>query len=165
MRSQLAFASSFRSRARRALHRGARAARVSFPGVALVSLFALIALLSALPASAAGNVPAPSQGSAAEILPLLAVQQAQLTALDGSSNDWFGYSVAVSGDTALVGAPLHSVSANAAQGAAYVFVRSGTTWSQQAQLTATDGAANDNFGTAVAIDGDTALVGSPTTPS
>jgi hypothetical protein len=89
------------------------------------------------------------------------VQQAQLTALDGSSNDWFGYSVAVAGDTALVGAPLHSVSANAAQGAAYVFVRSGTTWTQQKQLTANDGAANDNFGTAVALSGDTALVGSP----
>ena len=161
MRSRLAFAPGFRSRARRALRRGAQAARTPFPGVALVSLFALIAILSALPASAAGNVPAPSRGSASEFLPLLALQQAQLTALDGSSSDWFGYSVAVAGDSAVVGAPMHSVAANSAQGAAYFFVRSGTTWSQQAQLTATDGAADDNFGSAVALSGDTALVGSP----
>ena len=42
---------------------------------------------------------------------------------------------------------------NSNTGAAYVFVRSGTAWSQQAELTAADGAANDYFGTSVAISG------------
>ena len=47
------------------------------------------------------------------------------------------------------------------QGAAYVFTRSGTTWTEQQKLTASDGGANDFFGTSVAIDGDTAVAGAP----
>ena len=82
-------------------------------------------------------------------------QQQQLTASDGAASDKFGASVAVSGDTAIVGA----TSANSDKGAAYVFVRSGTTWTQQAQLTASDGAASDNLGVSVAISGNTAVVG------
>ena len=59
--------------------------------------------------------------------------------------------VALSGDTALVGG----------NEAAYVFTRSGTTWSQQAVLTTRVGSPNSYFGSEVAIDGDTALVGAP----
>ena len=70
-------------------------------------------------------------------------QQAKLTAADGAAGDEFGCSVAISGDTAVVGARYDAVGANADQGSAYVFVRSGTTWSQQAKLTAADGAADD----------------------
>ena len=47
------------------------------------------------------------------------------------------------------------------QGSAYVFVRSGTSWSQQQKLTANDGAAHDGFGYSVAISGDTVVVGAP----
>ncbi len=86
-------------------------------------------------------------------------QQAELVSSDGASNDGFGWSVAVSGDTVVVGAPFHSVGGNSSQGAAYVFTDSGTGWTQQAELTATDGAASDKFGAAVAISGDTVLVG------
>ncbi len=86
-------------------------------------------------------------------------QQAQLTAADGAAGDLFGSSVAFSGDTALVGAPADDSGANTNQGSAYVFTRSGTTWTQQAQLTAADGAGSDNFGTTVALSGDTAIVG------
>jgi FG-GAP repeat len=86
----------------------------------------------------------------------------ELTVPDGAAKDTFGSSVAIDGDTALIGAPSHQVSDNAAQGAAYVFVRSGNSWTQQgAVLTAPDGAANDTFGSSVAVDGDTALVGAP----
>jgi hypothetical protein len=85
----------------------------------------------------------------------------QALAAGGAANDQFGFSVALSGDTALVGAPLRDVGANADQGSAYVFVRAGTTWTQQAQLTAAGGAASDQFGAAVALSGDTALVGAP----
>ena len=88
-------------------------------------------------------------------------QQAKLTASDGAADDYFGQSVALAGDTALVGADRADVGGNADQGAAYVFVRSGTSWNQQAKLTASDGAANDYFGYSVALAGDTALVGAP----
>src|SRR6185437_14887768 len=76
-----------------------------------------------------------------------------------ASGDDFGFTVSVSGGTALVGAPQHHVGANVGLGAAYVFVQSGTTWTQQAELTASDGAASDNFGTAVSVNGGTAIVG------
>jgi MYXO-CTERM domain-containing protein len=88
-------------------------------------------------------------------------QQAELTANDGALNDLFGSSVSVSGGTALVGAPSHQVGATFEQGAAYVFVQNGTTWTQQAELTASDGAAYDMFGSSVSVGGGTALVGAP----
>jgi hypothetical protein len=91
-------------------------------------------------------------------------QQAELTAADGALGDRFGWSVAVSGDTALIGAFDHTVNGNRFQEAAYVFVRSGTTWAQQAELTAADGSGDDNFGNAVALDGDTTVVVAPTKP-
>jgi nucleoside-specific outer membrane channel protein Tsx len=86
-------------------------------------------------------------------------QQAELTAPDGAELDDFGYSVAVDGSTVVVGAPWHTGGSNKCQGAAYVFVESGGTWSQQAELTASDGAANDQFGLTVALSGSTAMVG------
>lgn len=81
-------------------------------------------------------------------------------------------SVAISGDTLVVGAPGEDSSAmwidgdqgdNAAEdaGAAYVFVRDGDAWSQQAYLKASNAGAGDRFGQTVAIDGDTVLVGAP----
>jgi hypothetical protein len=82
-------------------------------------------------------------------------QQAKLTAIDAAAGDKFGFSVAMSGNRAVVGAYLKQ----GATGAAYVFVRSGTSWTQQAKLTATDAAAADNFGYSVAIDGGTVAVG------
>ena len=87
------------------------------------------------------------------------IQQAKLTATDGAANDLFGVSVAISGDYALVGAYGDAIGANSQQGSAYVFVRSGSSWTQQAKLTAADGAAFDYFGISVAISGDYALVG------
>ncbi|MBI4750747.1 MAG: FG-GAP repeat protein [Acidobacteria bacterium] len=87
-------------------------------------------------------------------------QQQQLTASDGAGADLFGVSVAISGETVVVGAPQADVSGRSSQGAAYVFVRSGTVWSQQQKLTASDGAANDDFGRSVAISGETVVAGS-----
>ncbi|MFZ0478140.1 MAG: choice-of-anchor D domain-containing protein [Terriglobales bacterium] len=58
-----------------------------------------------------------------------------------------------------MGAPAHTVNSNTNQGAAYVFAGSGGTWSQQAELTASDGAASDQFGIAAAIGGSTDVVG------
>jgi hypothetical protein len=86
-------------------------------------------------------------------------QETVLTAGGGTLDDGFALSVAVSGATAVVGANRRQVGANRAQGAAYVFVRSGTTWTQEAMLIATDGAADDGFGDSVAVSGDTAVIG------
>ena len=90
--------------------------------------------------------------------PLVWVEQ-EVTARDGAVGDNFGYSVAVSGSTALVGAPYHQVGGNTYQGAAYVYTETNGAWSQTAELTASDGAAQDQFGWSVALNGTTALVG------
>ena len=88
-------------------------------------------------------------------------EQAHLKAADGANLDLFGWVVALDGDTAIVGAYNGPGTAGADQGAAYVFVRQGTSWSQQARLNASDGVAAGNFGTVLALNGDTALVGAP----
>jgi hypothetical protein len=91
------------------------------------------------------------------------VQQAELTARDGAAHDLFGR-VAVSGNTIVVGAPYHLVGSYAAQGAVYVFVRPASGWAnatQTAELTASDGAAQDRLGTSVAVSGNTVVAGAP----
>ena len=85
--------------------------------------------------------------------------ESSMTSSDGTAEDLFGYSVAVSGSTAIVGSVGSDVGANSNQGAAYIFIHSGNSWTQQAKLNADDGAAFDNFGRSVAIDGDTVIVG------
>jgi hypothetical protein len=86
-------------------------------------------------------------------------QQTKLTAADGAIGDSFGCSVAVSGDTAVIGA-YGDNDKGSMSGSAYVFVRAaGGTWSQQAKLTADDGAEGDRFGGNVVVSGDTAVIG------
>jgi RHS repeat-associated protein len=89
------------------------------------------------------------------------VQQGILIAGDGVASDKMGFSVAVNGNTAVVGAYVADVSGHSDQGAAYVFVRNGSTWSFQQKLVASDGAASDQFGYAVAVHVDTVVVGAP----
>ncbi len=90
-------------------------------------------------------------------------EQEKLIVADGAASDYFGRHVALSsdGNVAIVGANGVDVGTNNRQGAAYVFTRSGTAWTQQEKLVATDGAASDYFGYAVALssDGDTAIAG------
>jgi hypothetical protein len=98
------------------------------------------------------------------------IQQAYLKASNTEASDNFGYAVAISGDTMVVGTPFEDSNATgvngnqadnsaSAAGAAYVFVRSGATWSQQAYLKASNTGASDHFGRVVAISGDTLVVG------
>jgi hypothetical protein len=87
-------------------------------------------------------------------------EQAKLTASDGGALDGFGQSVAVSRDTTLVGADTTDVGSSRYQGAAYVFGRTGSSWTEHAKLTASDGAAFDGFGSSVSLSGHAALVGS-----
>ncbi len=85
-------------------------------------------------------------------------EQAKLTAWDAAADDNFAYSVALSGDTALIGTPYNDDRATDS-GSAYIFTRSGTIWKEQQKLTAVDAAAGDYFGYAVALKGDTAVIG------
>jgi len=97
-------------------------------------------------------------------------QQAYLKASVSTVNAYFGWSVAASGDTVVIGAPYgfgdplwasldSSISSRFHTGAALVFVRDGTNWTQQAYLRASNAGSNDWFGVAVAISGDTIVVG------
>ncbi len=82
-------------------------------------------------------------------------QQAKLLASDGVEGDWFGFSVSLDGDIALIGA----VYDDSGRGSAYIFTCKGTTWTQQAKLLTLDGAAYNHFGSSASLLGDTALIG------
>lgn len=94
-------------------------------------------------------------------------QGPRLTAGDGASGDMLGSAVALSGNTALVGAFMAGGKGLPQVGAAYVFVRDpgGGPWTQQAKLVASDGQSYDRFGESVALLGDMALVGAPNAPA
>lgn len=83
-------------------------------------------------------------------------QVAELKGSDTVRNDGFGWSVAISGMTVVVGAALHGFS-----GAAYVFTKTANGWTQVAELKGSDTADGDNFGSSVAIAGTVAVVGAP----
>ncbi len=85
-------------------------------------------------------------------------EQAKLIASDAATENHFGYSVSISGDYAVIGAMGNDENGTHA-GAAYIFYRSGTIWSQQAKLLASDGSANDIFGKSVAIFDDYVIIG------
>lgn len=87
--------------------------------------------------------------------------QAKLTIAGGAPDDFFGFAVALKGNTALVGVSTADTAAGGNAGCAYVFQRGGNVWAPQAKLTASDGAAEDHFGSSVALSGDKALVGAP----
>ncbi len=86
------------------------------------------------------------------------VEEQKLLASDGAAGDWFGFSVAISGDAAIVGAMLDEDNGNAS-GSAYLYRFDGMTWAQEQKLLASDGAAGDRFGWSVAISGDVSIVG------
>lgn len=86
------------------------------------------------------------------------VQEQKITPSDGASGDNFGFSVSLHGDTALIGARSDD-DRGLDSGSAYVFRFDGATWVQEAKLLASDGAADDRFGRAVSVRGDTAVVG------
>ena len=99
-------------------------------------------------------------------------ENAKLVASDGATNDFLvpalGESVAVSGDTVVVGADRYDVNTNSDQGSAYVVVKPVGGWAgllqENAKLTASDGAADNRFGSSVGASGDTVVVGTVATP-
>lgn len=99
-------------------------------------------------------------------------QQAYIKASNSNIDDQFGYAVAVSGNLMVVGAPFESSNATGvnglqtnnsafSSGAAYVFVRAGNSWSQQAYLKASNTNNGDLFGSQVAINDQTIVIGAP----
>lgn len=89
------------------------------------------------------------------------VEQAKLLATGGAANDNFGFSVSISGDYVIVGAPNDDVGINSNQGSAYIFMRSGSNWTQQASFTGVNAITNDYFGRSVSIDGAYCAIGAP----
>jgi hypothetical protein len=115
----------------------------------------------------AGSLHASSAGStdtgAATVFTLASStwsSRSTLSASDAATGDGFGISAALSGDTAVIGAAYRSDN-GPSSGAAYIFTRSGSVWSQSAKLLAPDGQPNDTFGELVALSGDTILVNAP----
>ncbi|NDC10791.1 MAG: hypothetical protein EBZ75_15920, partial [Oxalobacteraceae bacterium] len=102
-------------------------------------------------------------------------QEAYVKAANAGADDDFGYSVALSGETLAVGAPLEDSNQNtitngaaassdnsaSSAGAVYVYRRSGTTWAQEAYVKAANAGSYDAFGSSVALSGDTLAVGAP----
>jgi hypothetical protein len=86
------------------------------------------------------------------------VQETKLVAADGAAEDFFGCSVALAGDAAVIGAP-YSGPRGLFSGSAYVFRADGSNWVQETRLVPADGAAYHFFGASVALEGDTALIG------
>ena len=89
--------------------------------------------------------------------------EAKVVAADGAAQDGFGVGVAIDGDTLLVGAPFDNA-AGTVSGSAYVFVRSGSQWTQQAKLVPAGLAGDQHLGISVALDGDTAALGTNDSP-
>jgi hypothetical protein len=111
--------------------------------------------------AASPGMSAPSLQGGGTVTPTIHAQlMTTLVASDAATSDSFGYSIGISGDTIVVGSPYDNHSSLADPGSAYVYVRDGNSWTQQAQLIATDAFARQHFGYSVAISGDTIVVSS-----
>jgi PKD repeat protein len=88
------------------------------------------------------------------------IDEFRILASDGALNDYFGTSVSISSDYAIVGAPFDDDKGHQS-GSAYIFEKSGNSWNEVAKLTASDGAASDSFGQSVSISANYIIVGAP----
>jgi len=88
------------------------------------------------------------------------IEEVKLLPADGAAHDEFGLSVALDGDTAIIGARLDDDNGTSS-GSAYVFTRTGSEWTAQSKLLPADGTAGDFFGASIALDGDTVVIGAP----
>ncbi|MDD5179604.1 MAG: hypothetical protein PHY86_05080, partial [Candidatus Gracilibacteria bacterium] len=87
------------------------------------------------------------------------LQQSRLTASDGAAGDMFGLHLSISGDRALIAAEYATIDEKVDAGASYLFTRALLSWSQTNKITASDATAGMQFGSSVALDNNTALVG------
>lgn len=87
------------------------------------------------------------------------VQEQVLSASDAGAGDWFGSTVSVSGEIAVVGAPNQACALGSYCGSVYVFRFNGSSWSEEQKLVPQDLAAGDSFGMAITTDGEVVVVG------
>jgi len=128
---------------------------------ATLALVVVLALAAIAPQAAqAARTPLPPAAAAAALSAAEWSQLLELTRGSIAAGDLFGYALAISGDTIVVGAPSYDDGGTADVGAAFVFVRSGDTWVQEGSPL-TMGIVGSYFGGAVAISGDTIVVGAP----
>ena len=128
--------------------------------ITFCSVLSLAADFSSLPADAQKAISAAIKRDVAERNPA-ALEDFLLTASDGANGDYFGSSVAIDGNTVVVG----SLRTYDAPSEAYVFVKPKTGWqnmTQTATLTASDGKPGDGFGLAVSVSNNTIVVGDQT---
>lgn len=135
--------------------------RKSIVAVACLVLISFLNAFAADPKTTSfASLPPEAQASIKAALKKdLPVQDFTLTASDGANDDQFGLSVAIDGNTIVVGA---FQGGNQDLGAAYVFVKPASGWTnmtQIAELTPSDGEVHDCFGCSVSISGDTIVVG------
>ncbi len=116
--------------------------------------FLCLAAVSNVSAAILGE---PGNNAAPDAVSALA-QQTKIVEADGVADDGFGDGAAISGDTLVVGAPGRRVGTTNFQGAVYIYVRNGTTWTLQQQVNS-DVSGNDDFGSSVSINGDSIAVG------
>lgn len=140
--------------------------RVTSATIKTIAFAAAVVIIGSLAFPNRSNAaPSMSLGKAGGLNPagstpsLVWLQGQELVASDGGSGDNFGTSVAATNTVIVVGAPDATVNNQFWQGAAYVFAKSNGSWQEVQKLTASDGAAFDNFGQSVAITGDTLFVG------
>lgn len=91
-----------------------------------------------------------------------ATQTAELHAANATSGDSFGQSASISGNIVVIGAPAANVGTNSLQGAAYVFIKPASGWTDSTrsiEISASDGASNDAFALSVSISGTTVVAG------
>ncbi|MBW1820792.1 MAG: FG-GAP repeat protein [Deltaproteobacteria bacterium] len=88
------------------------------------------------------------------------IEEQNLIASDGEEDDFFGWSISIDGDNALIGAPKDD-DTHIDSGAAYVFNYNGASWNEKQKLTASDSDEIDNFGLSVSINNNKALIGAP----
>jgi len=137
--------------------------------LSMFPMFLVAGLFLSACSSGGDGASSSSPGSAAPIVTQL-VQQGYLKASNTNADDLFGFNVALSGDTLVVGAPQEGSSATGVNGnqsdnsapnsgAVYVFTRTNGVWTQQAYLKASNTNAGDQFGVIMALAGDTLAVG------
>jgi hypothetical protein len=133
------------------------------PVLSLAFSFACLITASLSPARAA-DFDARTSGADSAPVPQIGTTpwiEQKVTASDGAAGDILGSSVAISGNSALIGAMWADVNGHDTQGAVYVFNKSGSTWTQGQKLVASDGAAGDHFGSSMALLGDTVFITAP----
>jgi hypothetical protein len=133
--------------------------RSGFPRPAFAGLVVLATVAATYPAQAT-----PARAAHPSKPPKVVHQSVELTPSDAVANDDFGVSVAISGNTIVVGSFNHDDGNGAGEGAAYVYVKPKHGWALTkpvAELTPDDGASGDLFGAALDISGNTIVVGSP----